>query len=95
MVRQGVKELGLTLLADESCASDTVTAVRVPEDVDGKALVDTLRRDHGVVVAGGLGKLEGKIFRIGHLGAVDEADIRGFLKALRETIPALGFKVPA
>ena len=95
MIRQGVKELGLTLLADDSCASDTVTAVRIPEGMDGKALVDTLRKEHSVVVAGGLGKLEGKIFRIGHLGAVAEDEIKGFLKALRETIPALGFKVPA
>ena len=95
MTREGVRALGLSLLPDERWASNTVTAVRIPEGVDGKALTDTLRTEHGVVVAGGLGKLEGKIIRIGHMGTVSEEEIRGFLEALRATLPTVGFKVPA
>ena len=91
MTREGVKDLGLTLLADESYASNTVTAVRIPEGVDGKAIVDILRTDHGVVVAGGQGKLEGKIIRIGHLGEVAEKEIEEFLGALKATLSRVGF----
>ncbi len=92
MTRRGVKDLGLELLPEDRCASDTITAVRIPESVDGKALVDTLRLEHGVVVAGGLGKLEGKIIRIGHLGAVSESDIVECLEALGKTLDAMGFQ---
>ena len=95
MTRRGVKALGLQLLADESCASDTITAVRVPEGIDAKALVNTLRLEHGVVVAGGLGELEGKIIRIGHLGAVSESDINGCLDALGKTLQSMGFSPTA
>ncbi len=95
MVRDGVKALGLSLLADEATASNTVTAVRVPDGVDGKALTEALRTEHGVVVAGGLGPLEGRIFRIGHMGAVTEAEITGLMDALRVALPAVGFKAAA
>ncbi len=92
MTRRGVRALGLELLPEERCASNTITAVRIPESVDGKSLVNTLRLEHNVVVAGGLGKLEGKIFRIGHLGAVSESDIVDCLEALGKTLQAMGFK---
>ncbi len=92
VTRRGVKALGMELLADDRCASNTVTAVRVPDGIDAKALVNTLRLEHGVVVAGGLGELEGKIIRIGHLGAVSESDITDCLTALGKTLEALGFQ---
>ena len=89
--REGVKSLGLSLFADESVASNTVTAVRVPEGVDGKKLVQILREENGVVLAGGQKSLEGKIFRIGHLGWVNEADIQDVIAALRVALPKVGF----
>ena len=92
MTRRGVKALGLQLLPDDHCASNTVTAVRIPSSIDAKTLVNTLRLEHGVVVGGGLGELEGKIIRIGHLGAVSEPDIVGCLKAIGKTLEAMGFQ---
>lgn len=86
MTREGIRNLGLSLFADPDHASDTVTAVRVPEETDGKLLVSRLRQEHNVVVAGGQGHLEGKIFRIGHLGWVQEADITAVLQALSHVI---------
>lgn len=93
--RAGVRALGLRLLADERVASNTVTAVRLPEGVDWGRLDRLARERHGVVLAGAQGALAGKVFRIGHLGFVDERDIDGALAALREILPELGHQLPA
>jgi aspartate aminotransferase-like enzyme len=95
-VRRGVKEMGLELLCeDERFASDTVTAVKCPEGVEISALRTMLEDDYGVVLAGGQGKLQGKIFRIGHLGLVEEDDITQTLRSLEQALPKLGYKLPA
>lgn len=74
--RARVKAFGLKLVPlDEKYASNTVTAVRWPDGVDGKAIARRAREEFGVVLGGGQGKLEGKIFRVGHLGYVSKADI--------------------
>ena len=87
IARSGVKALGQTLLADEKFASNTVTAVTAPEGLDVKELRRILREEHKVVIAGGQGKLEGKIFRIGHLGWVAEDNIMTVLAALKVALP--------
>jgi len=92
--RDGIKSLGLSLFANESCASNTVTAVKSPEGVDGKKLVATVRDEHGIVLAGGQANLAGKIFRIGHLGFVTEVEIDDVITQLRLALPKLGYKVP-
>jgi aspartate aminotransferase-like enzyme len=48
-------------------SSPTVTALRVPEDISWQVL-DRRLREHGMVVGGSLGPLDGKVFRIGHMG---------------------------
>ena len=92
--RQEVRALGLELFADERFASDTVTAVRVPEGVDGPALNKMMREEYRVVLAGGQGKLAGQIFRVGHLGFASEEDLRAAFDALRSALPRLGYTVP-
>ena len=89
--RDGVKALGLKLLADERVASNTVTAVLVPEGVDGPSLNKMMRTEYNTVLAGGQGPLTGKIFRIGHLGLVEQADLQACLDALKLALPRLGF----
>lgn len=89
--RDGVKELGLKLLADERVASNTVTAVIVPDGVEWSALGKMMRTEYNTVLAGGQGPLTGKIFRIGHLGLVTEGDIRACLDALKQALPRVGF----
>jgi len=91
--REGVKSLGLSLFADEKFASNTVTAVKSPEGVDAKHLLQILRDEQGFVLAGGQQKLGGKIFRIGHLGYVTDADIDDVLRVLRLVLPKVGHKV--
>lgn len=90
--REGVKSLGLSLFADEKHASNTVTAVKAPEGVDVKKLRGVLRDEFDIVIAGGQQALEGKIFRIGHLGYVNEADMDAVIGALKIALPKAGFK---
>ena len=95
VVRDGVKALGLELFADERFASDTISAVKVPEGVDGKALQKLCEDEYDLIIAGGQAKLAGKIFRIGHLGFVSEEDVRAALDVLAKALPRVGFAVPA
>lgn len=60
-------------------ASDTVTAVVVPEGVDGAAVVRAAFERSDLSLGGGLGQLAGKVFRIGHLGDLDEVSLLGAL----------------
>lgn len=89
-VRAGVAALGLSLLPDPGCASDTITAVKVPEGVNGADLLRIMREEHDVVLAGGQQSMSGKIFRIGHLGLVSDEDIDGVFTALKATLNKLG-----
>ena len=90
MVRDGVRELGLELFAAEGVESDTVTAMRVPEGIDGRELLTTARTEFDTVFAGGQGALSGQIVRFGHLGFVTEDDVRAGLEALKGTLARLG-----
>jgi aspartate aminotransferase-like enzyme len=75
--RERVAGLGLRLVpTDINRASNTVTAVWWPDGVDGKAISKRAREEYGVVLGGGQGKLEGKIFRVGHLGFVSMEDVQ-------------------
>ncbi len=91
LTRRRARALGLQLFAEPAHASDTVTAICVPEGVDGKALTKALREREGVVMAGGQDKLEGQIIRIGHLGYVHEPDITAAMDALGRQLTALGY----
>lgn len=96
ITRQGVKRLGLELFCeDERFASNTVTAVKCPEGIEVSALRNLMEDEYGVVLAGGQGKLSGRIFRIGHLGLVEEQDIESALDSLGQALTKLGFKVAA
>lgn len=91
--RAGLRDLGLELFARPDVASNTVTAVTVPPGVDGEAIVAVVRDEHGIEMAGGQGPFAGRIFRIGHLGWVDDQDIDRVLAALRVVLPRLGHSV--
>jgi aspartate aminotransferase-like enzyme len=82
--RAGLQALGFELFADQRFASRTVTAARMPENQDWKAFNGAIKA-HGVVLAGGQGKLAGKIFRLGHLGSVTVEEILGAIATL-ETV---------
>ena len=74
---------------DALIASATVTAIRVPEGVDGQDLVARVRTGFGVILGGGQQELTGKIFRVGHMGWVDPADIDEAFDAVEETLKSM------
>jgi aspartate aminotransferase-like enzyme len=89
-VRAGVRALGLRLLPDEADASETVTAIWLPDGVEARALLGALQAEYGVVLSGGPGKLRGKIFRFGHLGYVTDESVLAGLRALEAVLPKVG-----
>ena len=90
--RDGVESLGLALFAEESYASNTVTAVAASHGLDTKRMLRILREERQVILGGGQQRLDGKIFRIGHLGWVTEDDIKTVISALKVVLPQAGFR---
>lgn len=90
--REGMVAMGLELFAPTS-PSDSVTAVKVPDGIDGLGITKVLRETYGITAAGGQSRLKGKIFRIAHMGYVDRFDIIMTLAALEMTLEELGFDI--
>lgn len=90
--REGLKTMGLKLLAKEDFASNAVTAVYPPDGI----LADDLRkmaREEGIILAGGQSSLKGKIFRIGHIGYITSSDIIVTLSVIEGVLRKLGYNV--
>jgi len=92
MTRAGVQALGLPLLAPSS-PSNACTAVRIPEPLDAGKLLAELRDHHGITLAGGQGRLAGKILRIGHMGDLDSYDMVAAISALELSLLDAGIPV--
>ncbi len=90
--REAVKALGLELFAPKS-PSNAVTAVKVPEGIEGGKITKIIRDEFGVTIAGGQGSMKGKIFRIAHLGYADRFDVITAISALEMTLSRLGYPV--
>jgi aspartate aminotransferase-like enzyme len=88
--REGVKAMGLELFSPDEDRSAVVTAMRVPDGIDGQEIVAAVRERMGVTVAGGQGDLRGKIVRIGHLGYVDIFDVVTGLAAVELALAEAG-----
>ena len=79
--RAGLVALGFTLFAPTSPAA-AATAVAVPEGMDSGAVVKALKSKFALVTANGQGEMQGKIFRVAHLGFFDYLDTIAFLGAM-------------
>lgn len=88
-VRSQVSSMGLELFADHRHPSPTVTAIRLPDDVDEPELIERLRTSHDTVYARGQEKLRGTVVRLGHLGWVQRPEIDAALEALRLSLAEL------
>ncbi len=91
-VQRGLEALGLRLVAEEPFRAHTVTAAYIPEGVEWPKLYAEMRARR-VEVAGGLGELRGKIFRVGHMGEVTANDATATLAALERSLARLGYRV--
>jgi serine---pyruvate transaminase len=83
--------LGLQLVATRP--ADGMTAVYFPDGLDGKAFLARMQARFGVKLAGGQGPLKGRIFRIAHLGLVDELEIVSSLAAIELVLAEMGQNV--
>ena len=92
MTRAGLRAIGFELLAEDEVASKTVTAAWIPETLDWKSFNAGLKR-RGLVLAGGQGKLKGRIFRLGHLGSVTTDDILAAIGVLEASAIEQGMGV--
>ncbi|RJO64737.1 MAG: alanine--glyoxylate aminotransferase family protein [Candidatus Omnitrophota bacterium] len=88
--RAAMKALGLSLFAP-TAASDVVTAVCAPEGIDTEKLVKTMRDSYGVTIAGGQAELKGKVFRIAHMGFIEEFDIILAISCLEKVLAKMGY----
>jgi alanine-glyoxylate transaminase/serine-glyoxylate transaminase/serine-pyruvate transaminase len=92
--RRAVAGWSLKLCAKEpKWYSDTVSAVYVPQGVDGAEMVKLAQRRYKLHLGGGLRKVAGKVFRIGHLGDLNELMLVSAIAGAEMTMRDLGAKV--
>lgn len=89
--RSAIKAIGLPLFA--TSPANTLTSIRLPEELDGKAFIKMMREKHGITYAGGQGTLAGKIVRIAHLGWMNENDVIVAISAFERGIAEMGYDV--
>lgn len=88
--RAAAKAMGLELFS--TAPSDAVTAVKAPAGIDGEKLVKTMRDEYGVGIAGGQSEMKGKVFRIAHMGDIEEFDIIVGISCLEIVLTKMGYK---
>ena len=91
--RAGLKALGLELVTEADAVAPTLSVVRYPAGLDDAAFRAKME-EYDIVVAGGVGPLKGKIFRVGHMGNICINELVLTLYALERSLSALGVGVP-
>lgn len=89
--RAGIEGMGLSLFAKRP--SNAVTAIKVPDRVDGKKLVKLIADRYRITLAGGQGEMAGKIFRFAHMGYIGPFDILVGLAAVELSLLELGHSI--
>jgi aspartate aminotransferase-like enzyme len=91
--RAGVQAMGLELYGDPDERANVVTAVELPDDIDGAKVPKLLRDQYAITANGGQGQLKGRIVRIAHTGYFGAFDIVVSLSGLEMTLTQLGHRV--
>jgi aspartate aminotransferase-like enzyme len=89
--RTAIAAMGLELFATQP--ADGLTVFKVPEGIDGAALVSQVEKRYGVRLAGGQDTLKGKIVRIGHMGHIDQWDVLATIASLELTLLEMGHEL--
>jgi len=84
-----MKALNLKLFANEKYLSPSITAIKT-EGMDAEEFRKTIKKNFDILLAGGQDHLKGKIFRVGHLGYVNDRDIITVVSAISNTLLNLG-----
>jgi alanine-glyoxylate transaminase/serine-glyoxylate transaminase/serine-pyruvate transaminase len=93
-VRAAVRAWDLPFVCeDPATASNTITAVRVPDGVDSNELLKHARERYALSLGGGIGQLNGQAFRIGHLGSLNELEVLGTIGGIELSFADLGIDV--
>jgi alanine-glyoxylate transaminase/serine-glyoxylate transaminase/serine-pyruvate transaminase len=93
--RRAVRALGLALLCrDPAEYSSTLTAVVMPPGHDSDAYIAHANRTLDLSLGVGLGEVKGKVFRIGHLGSLNELELLGGLAGVEMTLRSFGIDLP-
>ena len=91
--REAARALDLDLLGEADENANVVTAIKLPDTIDGAAVPKVMRDRFGVTIAGGQGRLKGRIARIAHCGYFGAFDIVVTVAALEMTLRRLGHEV--
>jgi alanine-glyoxylate transaminase/serine-glyoxylate transaminase/serine-pyruvate transaminase len=75
--RKAITAWGLKLCAQPGFESDTVSAVVVPEHKNANDVISTAYKKYNISLGGGLGDVAGKVFRIGHIGDMNDVSMLG------------------
>jgi aspartate aminotransferase-like enzyme len=91
-IRSAIRAMGLELYArDEASASNTVTAIVNPAGLPASVITQMMRTDYGVVIAGALEEVAGKVLRIAHMsGTSSSMHVLHTIGALERTLARLG-----
>jgi aspartate aminotransferase-like enzyme len=89
--RAGVQALNLELFA--AAPAESLTVAKVPDGLDGAALVSRMEKQYGIKIAGGQDTLKDKIIRIAHMGYIDAFDVLAALSALELVLLEMGHAV--
>lgn len=93
--RRAIEAMGLKLFARNPAErSDAVTAVAMPEGLDSDLFIDHTLRLLELPLGKGLGKVKGRLFRIGHLGSLNELELMGVMSGIEMALKSFGVKVP-
>ena len=89
-IRAALIKLGFSFFTDDAFLADTLTVCYYPEGIEDRAFRTTYA-SNGVIVAGGLGEVAGKVFRMGHMGNLSVSQVQFAIAALESTLSALGY----
>src|SRR4051812_25837480 len=86
--RAGVRAMGLELFARQP--ADGLTVITVPAGIDGTAALGKLEKKYGLKLANGQDTLKGKIWRLAHMGYIDQFDVLAGLAGLELVLREMG-----
>ena len=89
--RSALSALGFSFFTEEPFLADTLTVAYYPEGIEDQPFRSKLA-ENGVVVAGGLGEVAGKVFRMGHMGNLSFSQVDFAVNALEMTLSSLGYE---